>query len=463
MSFLSSFLCCFEPDSSSRHQNNHRREGQHIQYRTISNHSNQRLSKTQSNLQRALTPSPTNKSHPPSGIPSSLKNSSLVDPYKNTKSSPYNMDSHQQKTMYSNINPLSSGKTLAKNSTNNNNNIGNAINNTKIVNGNAKMIDANNTAKMSTPPEYKELVEEIADSKESTESSKNDDDDIVRIHDNQTASTDEMEKPPYNSHNDSGNNTTNNNNNTNTNTNTGNYTDHNPTSEMANNIHNPISTYDPNNPLNSQINNQSFYDDQFGLDLTEILPDQTVSSTGWLLGPQPEKLKGKKCLILDLDETLVHSSFKYVRQCDFVIPVDIENQIHNVYVIKRPGVDKFLERVGQLFEVVVFTASVARYGDPLLDILDPHKTIHHRLFRDSCYNYQGNYIKNLSQMGRPLEDLIIIDNSPASYVFHPHHAVPISSWFSDSHDCELTDLLPFLEDLASSNVDDIRLVLDITL
>ncbi|PAK71738.1 hypothetical protein B8W95_13210 [Staphylococcus pasteuri] len=26
---------------------------------------------------------------------------------------------------------------------------------------------------------------------------------------------------------------------------------------------------------------------------------------------------------------------------------------------------------------------------------------------------------------------MIIDNSPASYVFHPNNAVPISSWFND--------------------------------
>lgn len=199
------------------------------------------------------------------------------------------------------------------------------------------------------------------------------------------------------------------------------------------------------------------------LDLTKIKSDQAVTKSGWLLDVQPRKLKGRKTLVLDLDETLVHSSFKYVRHCDFVIPVEIENQIHNVYVIKRPGVDEFLRRCGELFEVVVFTASVSRYGDPVLDILDTHHSVHQRLFRESCYNYQGNYIKNLSQLGRPLEDIIIIDNSPASYIFHPQHSVPISSWFSDTHDCELTDLLPLLQDLASKNVDDVRLVLDVNI
>lgn len=204
-----------------------------------------------------------------------------------------------------------------------------------------------------------------------------------------------------------------------------------------------------------------YNDDLF--DLTKLQTGQAHASTGWLLEPQPPQLKNKKCLILDLDETLVHSSFKYLRHADFVIPVDIDNQLHNVYVIKRPGVDEFMKRVGKLYEVVIFTASVSRYGDPLLDALDIHHSIHHRLFRDSCYNYQGNYIKNLSQIGRPLNDIIILDNSPASYIFHPQHAIPISSWFSDAHDNELLDIIPFLEDLAKENVEDVGLVLDINL
>ncbi|KAJ3200257.1 hypothetical protein HK099_002762 [Clydaea vesicula] len=167
---------------------------------------------------------------------------------------------------------------------------------------------------------------------------------------------------------------------------------------------------------------------------------------------------GKKCLVLDLDETLVHSSFKPVAQADFVIPVDIDNQIHNVYVLKRPGVDLFLQKLGPQFEIVVFTASLAKYADPVLDMLDKHKVVKHRLFRESCIHHKGNYVKDLSQLGRELKSSIIIDNSPASYVFHPTNAIPISSWFSDTNDTELFDLIPFLEDLKM--VENVMMVLD---
>ncbi|GAA5965768.1 hypothetical protein JCM21900_002131 [Sporobolomyces salmonicolor] len=177
-----------------------------------------------------------------------------------------------------------------------------------------------------------------------------------------------------------------------------------------------------------------------------------------LLDELSPDMKGRKCLVLDLDETLVHSSFKMVHQADYVVPVEIENQFHNVYVIKRPGVDGFLKAMGEIYEVVIFTASLSKYADPVLDQLDVHRVVKHRLFRESCYNNKGNYVKDLSQLGRPMEECIIIDNSPASYVFHVNNAVPISSWFNDPHDTELTDLVPFLTDLGT--VDDVRSVLD---
>ncbi|KAF7793956.1 hypothetical protein EIP86_005080 [Pleurotus ostreatoroseus] len=147
-----------------------------------------------------------------------------------------------------------------------------------------------------------------------------------------------------------------------------------------------------------------------------------------------------------------------IQQADYVVPVEIEYHWHNVYVIKRPGVDNFLKKMGEIYEVVVFTASLSKYADPVLDKLDINHVVAHRLFRESCYNHRGNYVKDLSQLGRPIADTIIIDNSPASYIFHPNNAVPVSSWFNDPHDTELTDLVPFLADLGQ--VDDVRGVLD---
>ncbi|KAI4874680.1 hypothetical protein NFI96_034608 [Prochilodus magdalenae] len=157
---------------------------------------------------------------------------------------------------------------------------------------------------------------------------------------------------------------------------------------------------------------------------------------------------GKKCVVIDLDETLVHSSFKPISNADFIVPVEIDGTVHQVYVLKRPHVDEFLQKMGELFECVLFTASLAKYADPVADLLDQWGVFRARLFRESCVFHRGNYVKDLSRLGRELHNVIIVDNSPASYIFHPENAVPVRSWFDDMTDTELLDLLPFFEGLS---------------
>ncbi|TKR96866.1 hypothetical protein L596_010821 [Steinernema carpocapsae] len=170
-----------------------------------------------------------------------------------------------------------------------------------------------------------------------------------------------------------------------------------------------------------------------------------------LLPPQRPADVNKKCLIIDLDETLVHSSFKPVKNADFVIPVEIDGVIHQVYVLKRPYVDEFLEKVGRKYECVLFTASLAKYADPVADLLDKHNVFRSRLFREACVFSKGNYVKDLARLGRDLKQVLIVDNSPASYAFHPENAIPVQTWFDDPDDIELLDILPLLDQLAEAD------------
>lgn len=162
----------------------------------------------------------------------------------------------------------------------------------------------------------------------------------------------------------------------------------------------------------------------------------------------------KKCLVLDLDETLVHSSFKPTERPDYIVPVEIESTIHQVYVGKRPGVNEFLCEMAKHYEIVVYTASLSKYADPLLDQLDPQGLIQHRLFREHCVQYEGNYVKDLSLIDRDISSIIIIDNSPMSYLFHPQNAIGCSSFIEDMTDNELHSIARFLIDI--KEVEDVR-------
>ena len=73
----------------------------------------------------------------------------------------------------------------------------------------------------------------------------------------------------------------------------------------------------------------------------------------------------------------------------------------------------FLERVAEMFEIVVFTASQSIYAEQLLDILDPvGNLISHRAYRESCIFLDGSYTKDLTVLGVDLAKVTIIDNSP---------------------------------------------------
>ena len=170
--------------------------------------------------------------------------------------------------------------------------------------------------------------------------------------------------------------------------------------------------------------------------------------------PPPRK-RNRKTLVLDLDETLVHSSFIPFEENDIVLEVDFDNVLYNIYVLVRPKALQFLINMSKYFEIVIFTASLSKYANPLLDIIDPKKVCSYRLYRDHCTLINGIFVKELKRLNRNIKDIIIIDNSPTSYAFNPQNGIPIKSWFEDKNDNELEKLEPFLKFL--SKVDDIKL------
>ncbi|MBN3283653.1 CTDSL protein, partial [Polyodon spathula] len=162
---------------------------------------------------------------------------------------------------------------------------------------------------------------------------------------------------------------------------------------------------------------------------------------------------GRKCVVIDLDETLVHSSFKPISNADFIVPVEIDGTVHQVRALFKPCIQHckpFSKRFqnGTLRSAHSLLCSCFKYADPVADLLDQWGVFRARLFRESCVFHRGNYVKDLSRLGRELSKVIIVDNSPASYIFHPENAVPVQSWFDDITDTELMDLIPFFEGLS---------------
>ena len=117
----------------------------------------------------------------------------------------------------------------------------------------------------------------------------------------------------------------------------------------------------------TQVTRQSNYNTTTNMNHTMNLFKQSRS-----LSPKmkqkyllPQKTSNLKTLVLDLDETLVHSGFvPFNCPSDVIIQIELENEIHDIHVLVRPFVKEFLEKMSKHYELVVFTASLSKYANP---------------------------------------------------------------------------------------------------
>jgi Dullard-like phosphatase family protein len=167
--------------------------------------------------------------------------------------------------------------------------------------------------------------------------------------------------------------------------------------------------------------------------------------------------EGKKTLIFDLDETLVHCCEDVdISDPDVILPITFPGgEVIHAGINIRPYAIECLKQANKYFEVLVFTASHKCYADVVLDYLDPTgELIHHRLYRDNCIQVQGVYIKDLRIINRKLKHMLIVDNAAYSFAYQIDNGIPIISWHNDYHDKELFNLMEYLKGIAT--VEDIR-------
>ncbi|XP_055936248.1 CTD nuclear envelope phosphatase 1-like isoform X1 [Argiope bruennichi] len=191
----------------------------------------------------------------------------------------------------------------------------------------------------------------------------------------------------------------------------------------------------------------------------KIIQHQTVKYDVLPLSPLSKhrlSLVRRKILVLDLDETLIHSHHDgVIRQMvkpgtppDFVLKVTIDRHPVRFFVHKRPHVDFFLDMVSKWYDLVIFTASMEIYGAAVADKLDNNRGIlNKRYYRQHCCVRYGSFNKDLSAITSDLSSIFILDNSPGAYRAYPDNAIPIKSWFCDASDTALLNLLPMLDAL----------------
>ncbi|KAH8297794.1 hypothetical protein KR054_010447, partial [Drosophila jambulina] len=175
----------------------------------------------------------------------------------------------------------------------------------------------------------------------------------------------------------------------------------------------------------------------------------------------------KKTLVLDMDETLITAWIQRHgdhRKSPPNVPHDFKFVLSDpkfkgdVYVYKRPHVDRFLNYVSRWYDLVVFTCGTEDYASPILDFLDNGRGIlTKRFYRHNTIDVAGLKAKYISLCSPDPANVLLLDNSKVECSFNAGNCIPIRSYRIGKKDEALLDLLPFLDALRFTK--DVRSVL----
>ena len=222
---------------------------------------------------------------------------------------------------------------------------------------------------------------------------------------------------------------------------------------------------------NKKINNITLIKNQFSKSMVE---NNSISSLNIIYSNNNSYKKvnhTEKILVIDLDETLIHTSFKKLSNYDFKILLDstiytkknLEDKIIKglsvqkiveAYICIRPGVNEFLSQLSNYYDLYVYSASSKQYLNNVIKNLDKKNIIKKCYCRDDCIIYventeedfdiniskknnKYNYVKDLKKINKDLRNIVFIDNNIVSFKLQEKNGIPIKSWYDDNDDIEL--------------------------
>jgi RNA polymerase II subunit A small phosphatase-like protein len=110
---------------------------------------------------------------------------------------------------------------------------------------------------------------------------------------------------------------------------------------------------------------------------------------------------------------------------------------------------EFLARIRRLYDVYFFTSSSKEYADQIVEHIAPQVDSSRRFFRDSCCAYHGYYVKDLKILKRPVDQILMVDDSMGSGLKNSLNMLAVLPWTgSETDDMLMGQLLPLLEKIA---------------
>jgi len=129
------------------------------------------------------------------------------------------------------------------------------------------------------------------------------------------------------------------------------------------------------------------------------------------------------------------------------------------HVVKRPGVDFFIQYLSQFYEIVIYSDTDIETSEPVINNLDPNGVILNRLYRKDINSMTKKHQKNLNCLNRDLKKIIVLDTNKSSYKKYENNVILVNAWNGKKNDKELLNLIPFFECMAITLPNDIRPVI----
>ena len=221
--------------------------------------------------------------------------------------------------------------------------------------------------------------------------------------------------------------------------------------------------------VDSSQNSNGNFDNyiQSGLKLISLFPNinyekeiENISNSFNLL----DNKLNKKTLVLDLDETLIHSDLDLIYKNHIItLYFDSEDDDEKnipIPLILRPGLFDFLNYAKEKFELIIFTASQKNYADKIIDYIEKEqKYFSLRLYREHCiFIKPGLYIKDLRIFkNRDLKNIVLIDNSIFSFAHQLNNGILVTSFYNDDNDFFLENLKEYLS-YCIEDCNDVRII-----
>ena len=165
----------------------------------------------------------------------------------------------------------------------------------------------------------------------------------------------------------------------------------------------------------------------------------------------------KKILVLDLDETLIHTFLHPINNADIQLNIPIYDdindiEINKIYVKKRPGLDLFLKELKKYYNIYIFSSSPVDYVSEITKEIDKDKIIIKYFSEKDCLTVPGGghyniYIKDLTKINNDLSNMVIVDDNITSFSLQSDNGIPIKPWYGEVQDKELFKLIHLLKKL----------------